>query len=171
MTEAAAPARPTLNDVFKRCAAAGKAAYIPYVTAGYPTRGDTVPVLLALEKGGADVIELGMPFSDPLADGGVIQRSSHIALTENNVTYADCIAYIQANGHHTIEATEEAEIEWVDHVNTVADATLFPTCNSWYLGANIPGKTRVFMPLIGFPPYVEKCDEVAANGYEGFVLA
>lgn len=83
----------------------------------------------------------------------------------------DCIAYIQANGHHTIEATEEAEIEWVDHVNTVADATLFPTCNSWYLGANIPGKTRVFMPLIGFPPYVEKCDEVAANGYEGFVLA
>ena len=44
-------------------------------------------------------------------------------------------------------------------------------CNSWYLGANIPGKPRVFMPLLGFPPYVEKCDEVAAKGYEGFVLS
>ena len=44
-------------------------------------------------------------------------------------------------------------------------------CNSWYLGANVPGKPRVFMPLVGFPPYVEKCDEVAAKGYEGFVLS
>ena len=90
-----AAARPTINDVFARCNAANKAAYIPYVTAGYPTREDTVPVLLALEKGGADIIELGMPFSDPLADGGTIQRSSHVALTENNVTFADCLAYVR----------------------------------------------------------------------------
>ncbi len=57
-------------------------------------------------------------------------------------------------------------------MNGIAAMTLFndPGCNSWYLGANIPGKTRVFMPLIGFPPYVEKCDEVVANGYEGFAL-
>ena len=61
--------------------------------------------------------------------------------------------------------------EWVEYVNSVADRTLFPTCNSWYLGANVPGKPRVFMPLPGLPPYVEKCDDVAANGYEGFVLA
>jgi cyclohexanone monooxygenase len=45
---------------------------------------------------------------------------------------------------------------------------LFPTCNSWYLGANVPGKTRVFMPLLGFPAYVQRCDEVVARGYEGF---
>ena len=57
------------------------------------------------------------------------------------------------------------------YVNAIADMTLFPTCNSWYLGANIPGKTRVFMPLIGFPGYVEKCDQVVANGYEGFVVS
>jgi cyclohexanone monooxygenase len=69
-----------------------------------------------------------------------------------------------------IEATEDATESWVDHVNAVAGATLFPTCNSWYLGANIPGKKRVFMPLLGFPPYVERCDEVAAAGYAGFVL-
>jgi len=51
------------------------------------------------------------------------------------------------------------------------DFTLFPSCNSWYLGANVPGKPRVFMPLLGFPPYVEKCNEVAAKGYEGFALS
>jgi cyclohexanone monooxygenase len=53
----------------------------------------------------------------------------------------------------------------------IADFTLFPTCNSWYLGANIPGKKRVFMPLIGFFPYAQRCDEVAANDYEGFVIS
>ncbi len=52
----------------------------------------------------------------------------------------------------------------------MADSTLYPTCNSWYLGANVPGKPRVFMPLLGFPPYVEKCNEVKARGYEGFAL-
>jgi hypothetical protein len=51
-----------------------------------------------------------------------------------------------------------------------ADATLYPSCNSWYLGANIPGKPRVFMPYLGFPAYVQKCNEVAAGGYEGFVV-
>ena len=84
---------------------------------------------------------------------------------------ADCLDYLRARGHATIEARGEAEDQWVDHVNTVAGRTLFPSCNSWYLGANVPGKTRVFMPLVGFPPYVEKCNEVAARGYEGFILA
>jgi len=56
------------------------------------------------------------------------------------------------------------------HYDEVANRTLFPTCNSWYLGANIPGKPRRFMPYLGFPPYVEKCEEVARNGYEGFHL-
>ena len=83
---------------------------------------------------------------------------------------ADCIAYMDARGLRRIEATPEAEDAWVAHVNEVADATLYPSCNSWYLGANIPGKPRVFMPYLGFPAYVEKCDEVVANGYEGFVV-
>jgi cyclohexanone monooxygenase len=83
---------------------------------------------------------------------------------------SDCIAYMRAKGHRAIEATPEAEEGWVAHVNAVADRTLFPGCNSWYLGANVPGKPRVFMPLIGFPDYVAKCDQVAARGYEGFVF-
>jgi len=52
----------------------------------------------------------------------------------------------------------------------VAGLTLFPTCNSWYLGANIPGKPRVFMPLPGFPPYEAMCANVAVQGYQGFVI-
>ncbi len=83
---------------------------------------------------------------------------------------ADCMTYLRERGYATIEATEPAQDEWVAHVNDVAGETLYPTCNSWYLGVNIPGKPQVFMPYIGYPPYVEKCDEVAARGYEGFAL-
>ena len=83
---------------------------------------------------------------------------------------ADCIAYLRDNGIGEIEASAAAEAAWVDHVGEVAEGTLYPQCNSWYLGANVPGKPRVFMPYPGFPPYVEKCNQVAAGGYEGFVL-
>jgi cyclohexanone monooxygenase len=84
---------------------------------------------------------------------------------------SDCIGYLREHGITTIEVEREAEDAWVEHVNEVAGMTLYPTCNSWYLGANVPGKPRVFMPYLGFPPYVEKCNEVAAKGYEGFALA
>ncbi|MEM7218725.1 MAG: NAD(P)/FAD-dependent oxidoreductase [Pseudomonadota bacterium] len=83
---------------------------------------------------------------------------------------ADCIAYLEARGLRGIEATGAAEDDWVAHVNEVADTSLYPGCSSWYLGANVPGKPRVFMPYLGFPPYKEKCDEVAASDYEGFRL-
>jgi len=82
-----------------------------------------------------------------------------------------CVRHLRDNDLATIEATEPAQDAWVDHVNSVAGFTLFPTCNSWYLGANVPGKTRVFMPLPGFPPYAEQCEHVARAGYEGFALA
>ncbi len=81
-----------------------------------------------------------------------------------------CIDWMRANKRRSIEATPQAQEEWVGHVNAVASGTLYPGCNSWYLGANVPGKTRVFMPLLGFPPYVERCNQVAASGYEGFEL-
>ena len=83
---------------------------------------------------------------------------------------SDCVAYLRDHDYRTIEATTPAQDEWVDYVNAIADFTLYPRCNSWYLGANIPGKPRVFMPLIGFPPYAEQCAAIAANDYEGFVL-
>ena len=82
----------------------------------------------------------------------------------------DCLRYLDEQEIAQIEATAEAEAAWVDHVNAVAGGLLYPQCNSWYLGANIPGKPRVFMPYPGFPPYVETCAKVARNGYEGFAL-
>jgi len=84
---------------------------------------------------------------------------------------SDCIEYMRAHGSTRIEATEKAEEEWVEHVRQVAGLTLFPRASSWYLGANIPGKKRVFMPYVGgLLPYRERCDEVARKGYEGFEL-
>ena len=83
---------------------------------------------------------------------------------------SDCIAWMDETSHKTIEATVSAEANWVEHVNAIAHKTLFPSCNSWYLGANVPGKTRVFMPLLGFPGYVRRCDKVASENYDGFTL-
>ena len=75
------------------------------------------------------------------------------------------------HGFDRIEATLEAEDAWVQHVNEVANTTLYPLANSWYMGANIPGKPRVFMPYVGgVGVYRQKCDEVAERGYAGFSL-
>ncbi len=81
---------------------------------------------------------------------------------------ADCIDYLDARQIAAIEASETAQEAWGTHVNEVANTSIYPTCNSWYLGANVPGKPRVFMPYLGVPTYVEKCRQVAANDYEGF---
>jgi cation diffusion facilitator CzcD-associated flavoprotein CzcO len=85
---------------------------------------------------------------------------------------ADCLGHLVGRRLDCIEATLPAEDAWVQHVNEVADTTLYPSAASWYMGANIPGKPRVFMPYIGgVGAYRQKCDAIAANGYEGFVLA
>ena len=84
---------------------------------------------------------------------------------------ADCMTYLREHETPTIEATVAAEDDWVAHVNDVGEGTLFPLANSWYVGANVPGKPRVFTPYIGgFNVYAEKCRDVAAKGYEGFAL-
>ena len=84
---------------------------------------------------------------------------------------ADCIAHLRARGLERIEASREAQDEWVDHVNETAHQTLYPLANSWYMGANIPGKPRVFTPYVGSAgSYRRTCNEVAAGGYRGFRL-
>jgi hypothetical protein len=71
-----------------------------------------------------------------------------------------------------IEATEQAAADWTDHVQQVAGHTLHPQAASWYMGANIPGKPRMFLPYLGgVGAYRDRCSAVAANGYEGFVLS
>jgi cyclohexanone monooxygenase len=99
-------------------------------------------------------------------------KTQMIASIEQHVDWiADCLAHLRERGLDRIEPTAEAEAAWVAHVNQVADSTLYPLANSWYMGANIPGKPRVFMPYVGgFDRYKRHCDAVAAKGYEGFVL-
>ena len=97
-------------------------------------------------------------------------KSQMILACEQHVDWiADCLQYMRNRGLWSIEAEEQAEGAWVQHNNEVADRTLYPLANSWYVGANIPGKPRVFMPYVGgVAAYKKKCDDVAANGYEGF---
>ena len=95
-----------------------------------------------------------------------------VAIEQHVEWISDCIAWMSDRQAASIEATPAAQDAWVAHVNEVADGTVYPLANSWYLGANVPGKPRVFMPYIGgFPVYRDKCNEVAANGYEGCVVA
>ncbi|KAH6622524.1 tryptophan synthase beta subunit-like PLP-dependent enzyme [Chaetomium tenue] len=84
----------TLKQTFQRCKAQGRAALVTYVTAGYPTAEATPNVILSMEKGGADVIELGVPFTDPIADGPTIQTANTIAL-ENGVTIESTLQMVR----------------------------------------------------------------------------
>ena len=84
---------------------------------------------------------------------------------------ADCLAHMAKRGLSRIEPTAEAEAGWVAEVAKVASGTLFPRANSWYMGANIPGKPRVFLPYVGgFAKYTEICDELVRAGYSGFAM-
>ena len=84
---------------------------------------------------------------------------------------AECMTHMRDHGLATIEPRPEAEQEWVAHAAEVASATLYPQTNSWYVGANIPGKPRQFMVYLGgFSAYRERCAAIAAQGYEGFTF-
>jgi cyclohexanone monooxygenase len=84
---------------------------------------------------------------------------------------ADCLAYMRGRGLDTVEAEKHAEDNWVGHVNEVAHGTLYPQANSWYMGANIPGKPQIFMPYIGgVGVYRQICNNVAAKAYKGFTM-
>jgi cation diffusion facilitator CzcD-associated flavoprotein CzcO len=84
---------------------------------------------------------------------------------------SDCISYLRERGLERIEATAEAEDKWVAHVREVAGRTLYPLANSWYIGANIPGKPRVLLPYAGgVGAYRKTCEAIAAQHYEGFSL-
>ena len=81
------------------------------------------------------------------------------------------IAHLEAYSVDAMDADAETENAWVAHVDEVAHRTLLVLANSWYLGANIPGKPRVFMPYAGgFKVYRQKCEEIVARGYEGFIF-
>ncbi|MBM3677121.1 MAG: hypothetical protein FJW96_04460 [Actinobacteria bacterium] len=99
--------------------------------------------------------------------------SNMIVSIEQHVDWlTDAIVHMRERGLDTIEPTREAQDAWVDHVNEIGNMTLFPKANSWYTGANVPGKVRVLTPYLGgVGPYRERCNQIAADGYEGFELS
>jgi cyclohexanone monooxygenase len=127
--------------------ASGPGAYLGLVVAGFPNLfvmgGPSTPTTLANE----------------------------LCALEIQVEWAaDCIAWLRQNHRSWIDATPEAEAGWLAHVAEVADMTLLPTADSWYVGANIPGKPRVLMAYAaGVGAHKAKLAEVADHGYEGFV--
>jgi cyclohexanone monooxygenase len=93
-----------------------------------------------------------------------------VAIEQHVEWIADALAYLEQNGCEAMEATAEGQATWMAEVKASADATLLPRAASWWMGANVPGKPRVFMPYPGgLDVYRRKCQEIAANGYEGFL--
>ncbi len=99
-------------------------------------------------------------------------KSNVVLSIEQHVDWiSDCLAAMDQRGMETIEADAQAEANWVAHVNEVAAPTRYVKTDSWYTGANVPGKPKVFMPYVGgIGRYRKICDEVAADHYRGFVL-
>lgn len=127
----------------------GPRAYLGVATAGFP-----------------NMFIITGPGSPSVISNMVVSIEQHVEWI------ADCIDYMQSRGQTDIEADCQAEESWAEHVNDVANATLYPQANSWYMGANIPGKPRVFMPYIGgVGVYRGKCEAEAAAGYPGFRMA
>ena len=91
-----------------------------------------------------------------------------VATIEHHADWiADCIRHSESNGYSVIECAEEAERAWMKEANRRVTGTLFYSCNSWYLGANIPGKPRQFIPYLGFSDYVARAEEISNSGYPG----
>jgi cation diffusion facilitator CzcD-associated flavoprotein CzcO len=93
-----------------------------------------------------------------------------VTLDEQNTDWiADCITHVRRNGLATVEASAQSEADWMDAISALAEKSLMPKANTWYVGANVEGKPRVFSLYSGgFHKYREICEAVTANGYRGF---
>src|SRR6202163_3187060 len=134
----------TLNQKW----AEGPKTYLGLMSAGFPT-----------------LFIITVPGSPSVLSNVMVSIEQHVDWI------ADCIGFMSDRQIDCMEASRDAEDQWVAHVNEVAHGTLYPQANSWYMGANIPGKPQIFMPYIGgVAIYRQICNDVAAKGYEGFVL-
>jgi len=128
--------------------AAGPRTYLGIATAGFPN-------LFMLTGPGSPSVLVNM----------------FVSIEQHVDWVCDLVAHLRARGISRIEAEGEDEDRWVEEVNQRAAHTLFVQASSWYVGANIPGKPRVFMPYVGgMASYRDTCDQVAADGYHGFRL-
>ena len=133
----------TLRDAW----AEGPATYLGLQVAGFP-----------------NLFTITGPGSPSVLTNMVVAIEQHVEFV------LDLISELQRRGAQRVEAAPDAQTDWVAYVNAVAAHTLFHGCSSWYLGANVPGKPRVFMPLPGFPDYRQICDQVVDDDYRGFIV-
>ena len=98
--------------------------------------------------------------------------SNMVVSIEQHIDWiADAIDHLNSRNLTSIEAASDAQDAWVAHVNELAEETLYPQASSWYLGSNITGKARVFMPYVnGCGNYRSECEAVVRDGYRGFQL-
>ena len=128
--------------------AEGPRTYLGLMTAGYP-----------------NLFTITGPQSPSVLSNMPVSIEQHVDLIGRIITD------LRDRGARVIEATKDAEDGWCTYNQEIANATLFPTADTWYMGANIPGKPRQFMPNLDFVgPYRAKCDQIAANGWEGFAI-
>jgi cyclohexanone monooxygenase len=136
------------GDLLKERWAAGAGAYLGLMAAGFPN-------LFLMTGPGSPSVLANMVT-------GLEQHAEWIS---------ECIEFLLDNDHAKIEAQAEAQADWMQEVGVAAEGTLFTACNSWYVGANIPGKPRVFLPYIGgFDRYEALCHSVADSNYRGFTI-
>ena len=83
-----------------------------------------------------------------------------------------CITFMEEKKYKQFDVLKEEEDSWISHSNELVKGHIYSTCDSWYVGANIPGKSRTFMPYVGgFPKYAEKCQEIEQSGYKSFIFS
>jgi cyclohexanone monooxygenase len=134
------------GKTFKQLWQSGPTSYLGLMTAGFP-----------------NLFTITGPGSPSILTNVIVSIEQHVEWVAN------CLAYMDQHGHTRIDPQQAAQDQWVQHVQEVANGTLFVSANSWYMGANIPGKPRVFLPYIGgFSTYAARCREVVEKDYEGF---
>jgi cyclohexanone monooxygenase len=135
------------GEILRQTWAAGPRSYLGVACAGFPNM-----------------------FTIATAGSPSVMSNMMTSIEQHVEWISDLVERSLADGVGMIEPTREAQDGWVDHLRELADDTLFPMAASWYMGANIPGKPRVFLPYVGgVGAYRELCDSVAAEGYRGFI--
>ena len=82
-----------------------------------------------------------------------------------------CIKFMEEKKYNQFDVITKEEDNWISHSNELVKNHIYSTCDSWYVGANVPGKSRIFMPYVGgFPKYAEKCKEIEQSDYKGFIF-
>jgi cation diffusion facilitator CzcD-associated flavoprotein CzcO len=128
--------------------AAGPRTYLGLAHAGFP-----------------NLFTITGPSSPSVLSNVMVSIEQHVALV------ATLLCHLREQGLTSIEPTDAAEQAWAEHHRALGDASLYPRANSWYMGANVPGKPRVLLPYVGgVGRYRKICERVVANGFEGFAM-